>query len=65
MQPFEGRDELGSQFDAFGVDLGAALVNLAFSADDIKIAAGCLGVENRAVVIFYLFKTAETALITL
>ena len=62
VQPFEGGDELGGQLDAFGVDAEAALVDLTFPGDNIKIAAGGLGIENGAVVIFDLFKTAETAL---
>ena len=63
VQPFKGSDELGGQLDAFGVDAEAALVDLAFPGDNIEVAAGGLGVEDRAVVIFDFFKTAETALL--
>ena len=63
MQPFEGCDELRGQLDAFRIDAEAALVDLAFAGDNIEIAAGCLGIEDSAVVILNLFKTAETALL--
>ena len=63
MQPFEGCDELGGQLDALRVYTEAAPVDLAFSGDNIEIAAGCLGIEDSAVVIFNLFKAAETALL--
>jgi hypothetical protein len=63
VQPFERCDELRGQLDTFGVDAEAATINLAFSGDNIQIAAGDLGVEDRAVVIFDFFKTAETALV--
>jgi hypothetical protein len=65
MEPLECCDKFRGQLDAFRVDCRAALVDLAFAGDNIEIAAGCLGVKDRAVVIFYLFKAAETALVTL
>lgn len=62
MQPFEGCNKLGGELDAFRIDAEAALVDLAFAGDQIEVAAGDLGIEDRAVVIFNLLKTAEAAL---
>ena len=63
MQPLEPCDQFRGQLDAFRVDTEAATVDFAFAGDHIEIAAGCLGVEDSAVVILNLFKTAETALL--
>lgn len=65
MQPLESRDKLRGQLDAFGIDAEATIVDLAFSCDNIEIATWCLGVEDGAVLVFNLFKTAETALVAL
>jgi len=62
MQPLEPCDQFRGQLDAFRVYAEAALVDLAFPGNNIEIAAGGLGIEDSAVVIFNLFKTAETAL---
>jgi hypothetical protein len=65
VEPFELRHHFRGQLDAFRVDFCAASVDLASAGDNIQIAAGGLGVEDSSVIIFYLFKTAEAALIAL
>jgi hypothetical protein len=65
VQPFQLRHKFRGELNAFRINDEAATVDLASAADYIQIAAGGLGVEDRAVIIFNLLKTAETALVTL
>jgi hypothetical protein len=61
-EPSQGPDQFRSQFYTAGIDLKTALKNLALAADNVKKAAGGLGVEDIAAFIFYFFKTAATTL---
>ena len=65
MQPFQLRHQLRSQLNAFRINPEAASVDLASAGDYVQIAAGGLGIEDSAVIIFNLFKAAETALVAL
>lgn len=65
MQPLDLGHQLRRQLDTFGVDAEAPVVDLACSCCNIQVAARGLRVENRAIVVFKLFKTAEAALVAL
>ena len=54
--------QFGGQLDAVGIDLEAALEDLATAGDHVQIAAGGLGVDDPAPAILQLFETAAAAL---
>jgi hypothetical protein len=61
-EPTKGRDQLGRQLHAAGVDGKASFENLAAATYHIQITAGGLRVEDIPPLILQLFKTAATAL---
>ena len=52
-EPSEGRDQFRRQLYTAGIDLETALKNFAAATDNVKKAAGGLGVEDIAAFIFY------------
>ena len=62
-EPSQGLNQFRSQFYTTGINLKTTLKNLALATDHVKKAAGGLGVEDIAALIFYLFKTAAPTLL--
>ena len=61
MEPAQLPDEIRGEFDAFRVDVEAALIDFALPRDDIQITARGPGEKYRAAVVLDLFKAAEAA----
>ena len=61
-EPAQGLNQFRRQLYAAGIDLETPLKNLAPAGDNIKKTTGRLHIEDITPFIFYLFKTAASAL---
>ena len=62
-EPLQGLNQFRRQLHAAGIDLKAALENLAAAGDHVKKTTGRLHIEDITPFIFYFFKTAAPALL--
>jgi hypothetical protein len=60
-QPAQDRHQLRCQLDALGIDGKTVVVNPALTGYHIQVAAGSLGVEDRAALVLNFFKTTVAA----
>jgi hypothetical protein len=63
MEPAQASDQLGGEFEAIRVYFKTPLIDLAQPGNNVQISTRCLGEKDVSAIVFYLFETAEAALV--